>query len=63
MNLSSGRPSPVFGRSYSPLMGSNAIHYHAHKIPDLSAMDNSVIRIKSLFPTVNETHIKALLHK
>lgn len=63
INFSSGRPSPIMGRSYSPLMGSNAIHYLAQKPHDYPSVETSVAKIKALFPTVGETHIKTLLHK
>lgn len=51
------------GRSYSPLMGSNVIHYLAQKPHEYPTVESSVAKIKALFPTVSETHIKTLLHK
>ncbi|KAK3921172.1 BAG family molecular chaperone regulator 3 [Frankliniella fusca] len=69
-DLSSYRPSPVPGRAHTaPLMGSHAIgHHSSSKIQETSftsavATENSVAKIAAMFPTVSETHIRALLIK
>ncbi|XP_034255523.1 uncharacterized protein LOC117653754 isoform X3 [Thrips palmi] len=69
-DISSYRPSPVPGRVHTaPLMGSHAIgHHSSSKIHETSfstavATEHSVAKISAMFPTVSETHIRALLIK
>ncbi|XP_026271946.2 uncharacterized protein LOC113202093 isoform X5 [Frankliniella occidentalis] len=69
-DISSFRPSPVPGRAHTaPLMGSHAIgHHSSSKLQETSfstavATENSVAKISAMFPTVSETHIRALLIK
>ncbi|KAJ1525411.1 hypothetical protein ONE63_010225 [Megalurothrips usitatus] len=69
-DITSYRPSPVPGRAHTaPLMGSHAIGLHnSSKIHETSfsnaiATEQSVAKISAMFPTVSETHIRALLIK
>nr|CAD7399666.1 unnamed protein product [Timema cristinae] len=63
-DLSNIRPSPIPGRAYSP-------HTTPYSSPARAMMEStltndiehSVIKINAVFPTVSETHIRALLIK
>lgn len=70
--ISKSSPTPV---RFSPRMGSNAINYArstaSNRVSTTSNMsslssfniDQSILKIGAMFPTVSESHIRTLLNK